>query len=974
MTTPHWLLPLLVVFAVIYLARRISVMRALGGLKHGGQVIQPIPDEDIPSWLLETARPHVDSLVPHGFAYRRPLRLSTPNGPAFDVFYVEYTLPGEGIRAFICPFEAGMRPGECYITLLSQLSDGIVLATSSIDYEEIRSPLTPPRLQSERMPDADIAPLLERHRSRIATAVTERGVTLVRHNSPEADLAQEQANLNEQAAALLTSGRARVVHSSDGGACLKLKPYALLQFANRVIASNAQAAQRAKHRLKNPAPPPIISAQASSDIDWSHYREFDALQRGQLTWLPKFLLMIVSLVFFTLAMRWILSPMLAVTLVAGLVFHECGHLLGMRLFGHRDTQLLFLPFFGGAAVAHDPLVLAPWKHLVILFLGPLPGIFAGIAMMLFSGSLPSLPWLWEAGIFLFVFNAFNLLPILPLDGGQIADVALLSRMPHFRAFFMGVSALGLMALGFLSGGSAIILGILGLFMLIRTPVEWKLAGLVKRLRTELPPGPDEETTVRRLLAALRGPEWKILNNTPNAATQRLQHARALQERVRRPQPGIGAVLFALLGYTSPLWLCLPAAFVVNYKRQADEARDAEARMDAAQFPATPALLSFSPVADADNAAIPFLEALSLHLSATNIEDEEQPADPSRKADTQAIIRLLCDAARRPGFALPPEETAPSAGPANEQGSAARRPDFLRQYAKAELPRLLVNEARRLQRYNQPGESLELALDAHRLLRHLQNAPGWWSWTQHSGILASLQSLVEELSLQGAKITRTQLQLLADCTDERLLIEFATRARIAEEIENISTLRNPRRLFDSDDDAPSRVSSFFWKVFTAMSSKRYYAQSLDDAIRLRDALDKIAAGQWPQYKPIQDSPPSGEAREKENDDTAWDGTAWTINGLADNIAGQRLYRAGLAALWTLASKSSGTITQLSDIQAPWFSGDNAPPPAHPSTGATLRLETRGALTVLALGSIYPQYNDADTQGASDFVWRLPSATR
>ena len=51
----------------------------------------------------------------------------------------------------------------------------------------------------------------------------------------------------------------------------------------------------------------------------------------------------------------------------------------------------------------------------------------GVALLLWPVSPASTEFVREAGYLLLIFNAFNLLPILPLDGGQIMDVALVSR-------------------------------------------------------------------------------------------------------------------------------------------------------------------------------------------------------------------------------------------------------------------------------------------------------------------------------------------------------------------------------------------------------------------------------------------------------------------------------------------------------------------------------------------------------------------
>ncbi|WP_043584695.1 site-2 protease family protein [Geminisphaera colitermitum] len=950
MDSLNWLVPLLVIVPALYIIRRILVMRALSGLKHGNQRIEPIPENAIPVWLTDITRAQTDALAAHGFTYRRSLRLTSPNGPDFDVIYSEYTLPGEGIRALVQPYEAGVRPGECHATLRSTLADGTVLATTTLDYQEARIAPDSPRLRTERHPEADTATLLQYHRARITAAATERSANAITHTSADDDLAQDQALLDEQDTALRASGLVRT--GNDG--TLRLRPRGLLRFANLAISTAAYIKKREKLRLQNPSPPPLLTPETWSAIEWRHYRQLDTLQRQRLTWLPKLLLMLVSLALFMLALHWIMSPTLAITLVIALTVHECGHLLGMRLFGHRDTQLLFLPFFGGAAVAHDPLVLAPWKHLVILFLGPLPGIFIGIGMMLWSTGDPTLSWIWDAGLLTLIFNAFNLLPILPLDGGQIADVALLSRVPHFRALFMILSALGLIALGALSGGAAIILTLLGLFMLIRTPVEWKLAGLVKRLRAELPPGTDEETAVRRLLADLRGPNWKLLNSAPNAPIQRLQHARALQERVRRPKSGWGAVVLALLGYTSLFWLGLPMMVVIGNLRGNTEIRAAESRADAAGLPVTKPRPTFALVADADNAALPLLRTRNLapRLWADETGTPEAETEAKQQADNKNTIDLLREAARLPRFALPPAELDHSS------------------YPITVTLQLLQTKVADLQRYNQPDDALALAIDGLRVLRHLQTAPGWWSWSQHTGASSRLWRQVEDLLAQGASVSKDQLQQLATCANEQALIDFAAQAIFAEKIAHIALWRD-KSTNDADDTTPTLSGGGIWRVFAWMyefspTNKRERARSLDDAIRLRGTLAEISAGRW--------TPKPPQTTGDTNDTEEWDSHTWTLDNLADTVARQRLYRAALAAHWTMKTKATpNPPATLDDIRAPWLpSGTTATAITHPVTGAPLRLEQRGKSPVLVLASLHLDYTLHNSDAKPELVWRLPPA--
>src|SRR5262249_8211954 len=131
-------------------------------------------------------------------------------------------------------------------------------------------------------------------------------------------------------------------------------------------------------------------------------------------------------------------------LVGVLLFHELGHFVGMRLFGYRNVRMFFIPFFGAAASGTKQAAPA-WQRVVVLLLGPLPGIFLGLLQMLalrptFDTVLGMLV------VFLVAVNAFNLLPVVPLDGGRIFDVLLLQGRPILAALFWAAAALAIGAL------------------------------------------------------------------------------------------------------------------------------------------------------------------------------------------------------------------------------------------------------------------------------------------------------------------------------------------------------------------------------------------------------------------------------------------------------------------------------------------------------------------------------------------------
>lgn len=117
------------------------------------------------------------------------------------------------------------------------------------------------------------------------------------------------------------------------------------------------------------------------------------------------------------AYSWLFSIEFALALVACLVFHEYGHIRAMKYFGMKTKGIYLIPFLGGLALS-DEKINTRWQDVVISIMGPFFGLVLSIVFTI-------LYWVTGEMIFagLAVFNAllnlFNLLPILPLDGGHV---------------------------------------------------------------------------------------------------------------------------------------------------------------------------------------------------------------------------------------------------------------------------------------------------------------------------------------------------------------------------------------------------------------------------------------------------------------------------------------------------------------------------------------------------------------------------
>ncbi|WP_114497105.1 M50 family metallopeptidase [Fontibacillus phaseoli] len=101
--------------------------------------------------------------------------------------------------------------------------------------------------------------------------------------------------------------------------------------------------------------------------------------------------------------------------------HELGHVACARLFGITVLSVQMLPF-GGVAVMEDTGHLTAGREVAIALAGPAQNLLLiGISWLLYAAGI------WEGPFFSYFVQSnllialFNLLPILPLDGGKVCQ-------------------------------------------------------------------------------------------------------------------------------------------------------------------------------------------------------------------------------------------------------------------------------------------------------------------------------------------------------------------------------------------------------------------------------------------------------------------------------------------------------------------------------------------------------------------------
>ena len=267
--------------------------------------------------------------------------------------------------------------------------------------------------------------------------------------------------------------------------------------------------------------------------------------------LTKLVLLVISMILLCLGFRLSFSWETVLILLGVLTFHESGHLLGMRLFGYKNLQLLFLPFLGAVAIGGKKEYVAPWKELVVLFLGPLPGVFIGLVVMLTPG-LQKIHLLHEVGILLVGLNVFNLFPIHPLDGGQIWDILIFRRTPIARVLFLGGCAL-LLCIAGLSGAFGRAFLVFGGLLLMQIPSQFRQAKLISSLRKQYGASLSSQSEETILSAIF---DFLARQPKPLPLAAKYQFTSGVLHQTKADPAGVGAFLFGIAAYTSPIWMAI----------------------------------------------------------------------------------------------------------------------------------------------------------------------------------------------------------------------------------------------------------------------------------------------------------------------------------------------------------------------------------------------------------------------------------
>jgi Zn-dependent protease len=130
------------------------------------------------------------------------------------------------------------------------------------------------------------------------------------------------------------------------------------------------------------------------------------------------------------AYAWLWGLPFAIGFVLLIFVHELGHVIELRRQGVPASAPLFIPFLG-AVVGMKKLPEDAWKEARVALAGPILGS-VGAAACWIAAEITGSDMLLGLAFVGFLLNLFNLIPIVPLDGGRAAGAL------HPAIWFVGL--------------------------------------------------------------------------------------------------------------------------------------------------------------------------------------------------------------------------------------------------------------------------------------------------------------------------------------------------------------------------------------------------------------------------------------------------------------------------------------------------------------------------------------------------------
>ena len=232
---------------------------------------------------------------------------------------------------------------------------------------------------------------------------------------------------------------------------------------------------------------------------------------------------IISLALYLVLGYYIFHSFTMLLIITAIVmFHELGHFFAMKYYRYNELGIFFIPLLG-AYVSGTKREVSQKESAVILLAGPLPGIIVGIILYLLWENNPYLSIagisFYQVSMLMIILNLINLLPVYPLDGGQILNRVFLDEESWISKIFVFLSAALMVYLAWKL--SFWVLLIFPFMMLLRLQTDSKMTAIEKRIEAEginidlsYPDLPDEDYWKIRHIIIEEHPGFKEINQAP----------------------------------------------------------------------------------------------------------------------------------------------------------------------------------------------------------------------------------------------------------------------------------------------------------------------------------------------------------------------------------------------------------------------------------------------------------------------------
>ena len=193
-------------------------------------------------------------------------------------------------------------------------------------------------------------------------------------------------------------------------------------------------------------------------------------------------LTIFSMVLFVLVFLLLLGDEVnfIISLLVVLIIHELGHFITMKVFKYKNVRMLFVPLMG-AFVQGSKSRYSQKQSFIVTAAGPFPGVALGSAIMWYAAEIQN-EWLMNLGFLFLLLNIINLLPLDPLDGGQMFKLLFRKNNEFFLMIFALTSSVVMIAVGWYLDSYVVML--FGFFMGFRVRALQKKHQVHKELKEE----------------------------------------------------------------------------------------------------------------------------------------------------------------------------------------------------------------------------------------------------------------------------------------------------------------------------------------------------------------------------------------------------------------------------------------------------------------------------------------------------------